>query len=148
MRALVNKVLEMCEEITSLVGACSRCGRCCKLPFLLPEDKARICKYLGISISHLEEKYLSERNSSCPFFENNRCKIYPVRPTVCRIYPFMLLPHGLFLMDIHRCTLARKIYENFLQKKEKKKKHAIVKIPLIKLEEFYVEIKGLQQKVI
>lgn len=148
MRALVNKVLEMCEEITSLVGACSRCGRCCKLPFLLPRDKKKICEYLGISINSFEEKYLSGKNSPCPFFKNNRCKIYPARPTVCRIYPFMLLPHGLFLIDIHRCALARKIYENFLQKERERKEHAIVKIPLIKLEEFYVEIKGLQQKVI
>ena len=30
----------------------------------------------------------------CPFLEKNACKIYPARPLVCRIYPFLLLNEG------------------------------------------------------
>jgi len=131
MRALVDKVLRLCQEITTKAGVCSRCGKCCKKPFLLPEDKERISSQLCMSIEALEKYFLK---NTCPFFSNNECKIYDIRPTICRIYPFMLLPHGLFLANINECKLASTIYEKLFPCA--KEKPNIAKIPLIKLEEF------------
>jgi len=130
MRALVDKVLKICEEMTTRVGACSRCGKCCKKPLLLPEDKERISRYLGISKESLEKYFLKD---TCPFFSNNECKIYDIRPIICRIYPFILLPQGLFLTNIKECKLAHAIYEKLFPRV--KEKPSIVKIPLTKLGE-------------
>lgn len=70
-------------------GACSRCGACCSCLLILSEgEKARIKKYLK---EHPEVK-MNDRNSAlqtkfvdvCPFLnEENKCEIYPVRPSIC-----------------------------------------------------------------
>jgi len=123
MRALVDKVLKLCEEITEKIDACERCGKCCKSPFLLPEDVKRLGKYA---------KMFNE-NGACPFFVEGKCEIYEIRPTVCRIYPFMFLPHGLFLINIQECRLAREIYR-ILFPNERGERN-IVKVAITKLEE-------------
>lgn len=128
MRALVNKVLKICEEINRLIGACNRCSKCChyRIP-LLEEDKQRIENYIGDTLKELNG-YIEP---PCPFLEKNACKIYPARPLVCRIYPFLLLNEGLFLVNINECQLAQKIYK-MLGGREKAN---IVKISLSQLED-------------
>ena len=136
MRALVDRVLKICEEVSS-IGACAKCGKCCESPIFLPEDRERICKHLNISKTYFE-KHLAGRKP-CPFLENNICKIYSLRPIVCRIYPFQLFDHGLFLVGVGSCRLATEIYRKIYD--ENRIKSNIVKIPLIELEKF-LHIKG------
>ncbi|HDN96071.1 MAG TPA: YkgJ family cysteine cluster protein [Thermoplasmatales archaeon] len=132
MRALVDKVLEICEKINSMIGACSRCSRCCyyRIP-ILQEDKQKIANYLGISLDEIQ-KTLSNGyiEPPCPFLEKNECKIYPARPIVCRMYPFLLLNEGLFLVNINECQLAKEIYK----KLGGEEKTNVVKVSLTQLE--------------
>lgn len=76
---------------------CTTCGNCCKVlsPDLYEEDIRRISNILKISEKKFEDMYLNCENeglfqfkkSPCPFLEQNKCTIYPVRPEECKQYP-------------------------------------------------------------
>jgi len=92
-----------------LAFECVQCGRCCAGPeegfvWVTPDEIAAIAEHLGISVDEMRDKYckregrrwtLIERddNRDCIFLvEDERgrkvCRIYPVRPTQCRTWPF------------------------------------------------------------
>ena len=84
------------EEILSFFK-CHRCGFCCRnIPVQLKEEEIKnISAYLRISEQEFVKRYLDKNKlptlylrTPCPFFEFYRCTIYPVRPSVCRTYPF------------------------------------------------------------
>jgi len=77
---------------------CLQCANCCTSipPIVSSRDSKRIAAHLGVSKKQFSEKYLTTDNdgdtvinaSPCPFLEDdNRCKIYEVRPSACRQYP-------------------------------------------------------------
>ena len=91
---------------------CTSCGRCCTRAFnghvfLLDRDVAVVrkidpdalepapdpefCDQNGILyVSGYALKVKDDREGSCWFLENNRCRIYDRRFSICRIYPYML----------------------------------------------------------
>ena len=87
---------------------CRRCGRCCSGPgegyiwVTRPETKF-IADYLKIPLAQLRRKYLKRiglrrsiienpGSKDCIFLERTgdekKCRIYPVRPSQCRTWPF------------------------------------------------------------
>ena len=80
---------------------CRRCGACCTgdpgVVRVNEREIADIAAYLGISVSAVVETFLypwesrhsiiEDGSGRCLFFEDG-CRIYPVRPTQCRIFPF------------------------------------------------------------
>lgn len=107
-KSQIEKSIEFCEkngyfdklnEIYSRVpkGDCSGCGNCC-----MESVGINLVEFLNIyrhlqkdeklqreSIKRIAEYYFLEliKKNSCPFKdENNRCKIYEVRPLNCRIF--------------------------------------------------------------
>ena len=71
-------------------GNCSRCGECCAaaLPITKAEEK-RIKEY--ISKNNIEPEFFQNDESinlQCCFYDrtNKTCKIYEVRPSICRTY--------------------------------------------------------------
>lgn len=81
--------------------ACEKCGNCCRIstPITLTiEDPARISISLNMKMKEFIREYArrdgpllrlrSRYCAPCIFLENNSCKIYEARPTVCRQYPF------------------------------------------------------------
>jgi Fe-S-cluster containining protein len=120
------------EEILSFFK-CYRCGYCCRnIPVQLREEEIKsISAYLGISEQEFVKRYVDKSKlpflylkTPCPFFEFYRCTIYPVRPAVCRIFPFN--EESLCLLqriDNIYCPLARDIareYRIFFKVKYKK----------------------------
>lgn len=98
-------------DIISDVGfSCLLCGRCCTTEFnghvfLLDSDAERVMAMdpsLLIPAPEFELAdeagifYVSgyalrvQKNGSCIFLTDNRCRIYDERFTICRIYPYML----------------------------------------------------------
>lgn len=79
---------------------CRKCGTCCMtyIPSLSAEDLLAISRYLKWSqddlISNYAEAYLKRlrgKPEPCIFLNDHRlCRIYdhPLRPDVCRLYPF------------------------------------------------------------
>ncbi|MCK5738462.1 YkgJ family cysteine cluster protein [bacterium] len=80
---------------------CTRCGWCCSAPggFVHgSEDEFRaIAEHMSLDFKTFLKKYTiddagylslaSSEKGPCIFYDNG-CKIYPVRPTQCRTFPF------------------------------------------------------------
>ena len=71
-------------------GNCSRCGNCCTamIPLTRKEEK-RIRNY--IQENKIEPEYFQDEknmNLQCCFYdrENKKCKIYEVRPSICKTF--------------------------------------------------------------
>jgi Fe-S-cluster containining protein len=87
---------------------CTKCGICCgdtkektRHILLLNAEAEQIAKATAQPISAFARKiknktpYVYEMKKTaekgkCVFLKNNRCTIYPLRPLICRFYPFEL----------------------------------------------------------
>ncbi|MDD4653238.1 MAG: YkgJ family cysteine cluster protein [Methanothrix sp.] len=90
---------------------CQKCGECCRgednSVVVFPEEIRRIQKATGLhwlkavappeegewdreGCFHTLEWRLLKENDACRFYQDGRCSIYPVRPRLCRTYPFYL----------------------------------------------------------
>lgn len=95
--------------ISNMDFKCDRCGKCCKHRgdlALTPMDIFKISQHLNMSCEETVKKYtrLSHRHNfpqivllsegkqdTCVFYSKNCCKIYPVRPSQCYLFPLILL---------------------------------------------------------
>src|SRR5262245_25951263 len=78
---------------------CLRCANCCKTmqPKVTSEDVARISAHLQMTAGEFARTYLETdpeepglwmKSLPCSFLgDDNRCKIYDVRPEDCRSFP-------------------------------------------------------------
>jgi uncharacterized protein len=76
---------------------CLKCGNCCKTTVTTfnESDVSRASKFLQISKKNFVNKYLIDDmgeyttiTTPCPFLqEDNKCKIYEVRPEACASFP-------------------------------------------------------------
>lgn len=71
-------------------GKCSSCGQCCgDILHLSQKEIERIDYYLkNKSIKETPRIILVDYDNTCPFRDNKNklCKIYPVRPDICRVF--------------------------------------------------------------
>lgn len=89
------------------VFACRRCGECCrgdKGILVTPWEADRLAAFLGLTLDDLYRRFfiasplgpqLATRNGACVFLADNRCQVHPVKPRICRQWPFLpaLLKH-------------------------------------------------------
>ncbi len=89
---------ELHERAFQIVD-CTRCANCCKTLDIkvTTSDAERIAEHLGMATDAFVETYLATdedgdhkfHQQPCPFLgEDGRCRVYNVRPTDCRGYPF------------------------------------------------------------
>jgi len=77
------------------------CTICCEQPgfvYLTEEDLGNIAKYLGMTASDFERRYVYRtkhlirlrvpRQQQCPFLGGGGCSIHAVKPVQCRMFPF------------------------------------------------------------
>ena len=116
LQAEIKKDRQVWDGLTNQIlkqvgGECKQCGWCCKLNKAQVSDLeiARIRKYLGIGITEFLDKYIERQPGGtyfhvpCSFLdENNRCKIYPVRPDVCKTFPI-----GFYELTIGNCHIGK-----------------------------------------
>lgn len=71
-------------------GKCSNCGQCCgDILHLSKQEIKRIDDYLKKhKVEPTPRCILFDYDNTCPFRDktNKRCKIYEVRPDICRVY--------------------------------------------------------------
>lgn len=86
-------------DLKNIGWRCKFCGGCCDCPSVSKKDIANIAGFLKIPFEETVKKYLSsfdgmtgkikKSKEKCIFLdENKRCKIYRVRPIICRLRPF------------------------------------------------------------
>jgi Fe-S-cluster containining protein len=80
---------------------CTRCGNCCTgapgYVWITVEEIYKIAEFLGIRERDFVRQYIRKvdqkmslielPNGNCVFYDQG-CKIYPVRPSQCRTFPF------------------------------------------------------------
>ncbi len=77
---------------------CLSCANCCKTtsPIFTNKDIERMAAHFKIKVVEFYDKYLQTdeegdqvlQSSPCPFLgEDNKCKVYDIRPKACREYP-------------------------------------------------------------
>lgn len=84
------------------VFCCRQCGECCQGKggiFPSPMERELIAQYLRIPVAELITSYLEKTPSGlavknkpeggCIFQEGTRCRIHPVKPRICRDWPFL-----------------------------------------------------------
>jgi len=84
---------------------CTGCGACCKdkgYVIVGPEEAKIVASFLGIGFEEFCDEFLVEvifdnrsyqsftefDDEGCPFLDDDKCKIYSVRPTQCKSFPF------------------------------------------------------------
>jgi Fe-S-cluster containining protein len=99
-RGVIFTKIELSGHDIVVPFICRKCGTCCMtyIPRLPAEDLITISRYLKWSpedlIYHHTEVYLKRlrgKPEPCIFLNDQKlCRIYnhPLRPTVCRLYPF------------------------------------------------------------
>lgn len=80
---------------------CQGCSYCCKLNSISVSKKElqkiiKRAEKLGFELEEIERHLHYEDNQylikyPCFLLENNKCLIYDIRPTVCRLFPFQLI---------------------------------------------------------
>jgi Predicted Fe-S-cluster oxidoreductase len=109
-----RRVRSLTEKLQKIGFQCSRCGECCRqvspdsdLVIASPPEIRRIMDATGLCWDEVAEPYpeffekddgtlftfewcIKRKDRTCAFLDGLRCTLYPVRPWICRTYPFML----------------------------------------------------------
>jgi Fe-S-cluster containining protein len=82
---------------------CTGCGKCCTgapgYTWVNAQEVQAIADYLKMPVDQFVRRYLRKvgkryslvefkQNYDCVFLKDQRCSIYPVRPTQCRTFPW------------------------------------------------------------
>ncbi|RLG23462.1 hypothetical protein DRN85_09330 [Methanosarcinales archaeon] len=95
---------------------CQGKGTCCSEAYILvlPDEANMISEYLGVSIDDFLDEFCeiatphdslstiklkTRPNGKCIFFEDDKCRIQPVKPGECSIYP--IIPHEGAIWWVH-----------------------------------------------
>lgn len=102
---------DLADQIRETGFRCQECGECCQgednSVVAFPEEIRRIQRATDLDwleavappeegewdrkgCFHTLEWRLRKENYACRFYQDGRCSIYPVRPMLCRTYPFYL----------------------------------------------------------
>jgi Fe-S-cluster containining protein len=81
---------------------CRLCGECCKGyggTYVTPEDIQAIARYLGVDSDGFVGRFCQlsggkpllaqGQNGYCIFLKERACRIHPVKPRMCRTWPFL-----------------------------------------------------------
>ncbi|HID60747.1 MAG TPA: YkgJ family cysteine cluster protein [Hadesarchaea archaeon] len=97
---------------------CQRCARCCgdtshrgRNILLLPSEVEQISSHTGLRplsfaspASNGVYRYrMKKRSGKCVFLEGKACRIYDIRPVICRFYPFSVKRYnGTYMFEVSR----------------------------------------------
>ena len=109
--------------MASLGLYCVSCSLCCRKPFVLPEERARIAKRAGfLKRRHIKREgdhYVID-GERCPFLKKGLCSIEDVKPLGCRVFPLVLArAEGKVAWTVSgECPRCNSLPEGFREKAE------------------------------
>ena len=125
----VNQRANELHETVIKTLDCLDCANCCSSipPIVNDTDAKRIARSLGIKLNRFISEYLTVdedgdkvmKTVPCVFLEeDNKCRIYEVRPRACREYPhtddFQFMKNlKLHLTNVKYCPIVYHILEKF-----------------------------------
>ena len=110
-KAKAQSKVDLAAEIRDMGFSCQGCGECCRgednSVLVFPQEIRAIEEATGLSWAevaeppqegewdtegyfHTLEWRLAKVGEACRFYQGGVCAIYPVRPMLCRSYPFYL----------------------------------------------------------
>lgn len=127
-RMSVDIELKIQEEIEPMLAGllsyfrCDGCGECCRnAPAVMTDDElVAIARRTGNeAFDALDGDILVNAfRSPCHFLTDRGCRIYDIKPRVCRLYPLSLKNIG--FITLYLCPMGKKIQtelENFIKSK-------------------------------
>lgn len=119
MHQLLNTIFEF--------YGCQHCSLCCRAytPVIQKKEIERLSRWLKIKPKKFKRKYCNKLNlplskyelkAPCPFIDGKVCIAYPLRPSICRHFPFELDQRDgiVRLVGIEVCPTATLIYNDLL----------------------------------
>jgi Fe-S-cluster containining protein len=104
---------------TDFLSGCARCSDpCCTGDILISQAERRriLERWRGIDPFQYNQRfdyYYLDIDDECPLLDGNGlCRIYDVRPAMCRLYPFSIVPlkGGAFRLQLDRsCPIGNSI---------------------------------------
>ncbi len=99
----VRYELSLLDLVSEFKQLCTLCGSCCsdiKIP-LYPVELPYLARQLSLEEArhhirknpypfNIQAEFYFVIDGPCPFLERGLCRIYPIRPLVCRIFPIRL----------------------------------------------------------
>jgi len=91
----------MAENHRHLVFSCRQCGECCrgeKGILVTAAEQEAMAAYLRLSAADFASQYLVDtplgpqlatRSGTCVLQEGSLCRAHPVKPRICRQWPFL-----------------------------------------------------------
>jgi len=129
---LDNKLHQISKAIFEFYGGCETCEHelcCAQSPSIRRYEIEKMARYVGLGKKKFKKRFLKKINiphniykmrQPCPFRKNNECAIYPVRPSVCKNYPFDIGYGIVKLEGVNLCPTATLIASDidiFIRKK-------------------------------
>ena len=98
----------MPDKLARQVFLCRQCGECCQGErgiLVTPAEHQAMAAHLGLSLEDFAARFLVRtplgpqvvsRNGSCALQADGLCRVHPVKPRICREWPFLraLLDHA------------------------------------------------------
>ncbi len=95
------------NESSRPVFSCRQCGECCRGKggiLVRPEEERQLAAFLKLPLGEFRRRYLEASplgpqlavvDGVCIFLREKRCRVHPVKPRICRQWPFLpaLLAH-------------------------------------------------------
>lgn len=115
---LDNKLYRISKAIFEFYGGCDTCEHkpcCLQSPSIRRYEIDKMAKFVGLGRKKFKKRFLKKINvphniykmkQPCPFHKNNKCAIYPVRPSICERYPFDILYGIVKLEGVNLCPTA------------------------------------------
>jgi len=74
------------------MAVCNKCGLCCKILLIKIKkqdlEMRELSRLRNIEIIDLDNNFsVMKLNVRCKYLQNNLCRIYRIRPKICREYP-------------------------------------------------------------
>lgn len=126
-KAQIKKIAKGDKESEFFLPFCSTCIDPCCNGYILAtaSEHKKIVEYSGEDHFEKHRNYYVHEADTCNYLKGGLCSVHPVRPTICRIYPYYVDGDSGELVKDPTCPAAETMYAQFKPKAQRKVKKLI-----------------------